>query len=344
MNSKSTKKNFLKAVDEALSNGARISAISSFSEISERTIQRWRKNNIIDLRKGSKRTVPHKLTEEEKANIVSISCSPEFKDNYPPEIVAKLAEKGLYIASEASFYRVLKEKRLLTHRRRSKVPVKRRKPRLVATEPNQVYSWDITWLKTDVAGLYYYLYLVVDIFSRKIVHWEVHDSESSEKAAEMLRKLSAKTIVRGITLHSDNGSPMKGYSMLAMMQALNIIPSFSRPRVSTDNPYSESLFRTMKYRPLYPVRFSSQQMAHEWVKNFVYWYNREHLHSSISFVTPHDRHYGKDRTILEARKETYRKAYLNNPARWSRGPKLWERKEIVYINPISDEKDIKLAG
>ena len=344
MNQELDKNNFLEAVDEALSAGARLSGISSLTSVSSRTIQRWRKGSCKDLRKGSHRFVPAKLTEEEKQQIIQISCSEEYKDHYPSEIVAKLAENGVYIASEASFYRVLKEHSLLAHRRKSRAPVKRAKPRLAATGPDQVYSWDITWIKSDVSGLYYYLYLVVDIYSRMIVHWEIHEKESSEKAAAMLRKLSGKRVIRGVTLHSDNGAPMKGYSMLAMMQALNVVPSFSRPRVSTDNPYSESLFKTLKYRFSYPDRFSSIQEAENWIKDFVYWYNREHLHSGISFVTPHDRHYGKDKSILEKRKDTYSKAYENNPHRWSRGPKLWQRKEVVYINPVEDNKELKKAS
>ncbi len=250
----------------------------------------------------------------------------------------------MYIASEATFYRILKEERMLSHRRKSKAPARREKPRLAANGPDQVYSWDITWLKSEVAGHYFYLYLIVDIFSRMIVHWEIHDTESSAKAAEMLRKLSIRKCVRGITLHSDNGAPMKGYSMLAMMQALNVVPSLSRPRVSTDNPYSESLFRTIKYRFSYPERFASMEMAKEWMKGFVYWYNREHLHSGISFVTPHDRHYGKDDSILEKRRATYQKAYENNPIRWSRKPKLWVRKEVVYINPVEENKLLEKAS
>ncbi len=344
MNSIELKRTFIEAAGEALRKGARLSAISDISGISARTFQRWQKELRRDSRKGSKRFVPHKLTNEERNEIIKAACSQEFKDSYPSEIVAKLAEKGVYIASEATFYRVLKEERLLSHRRKSKAPVKREKPRLKATGPDQVYSWDITWLKSEVAGLYYYLYFVMDIFSRKIIHWEIHESESSEKAAGMLRKISAKKIIRGLTLHSDNGAPMKGYTMLAMMQALNVIPSFSRPRVSTDNPYSESLFRTLKYRPLYPDRFSSMDEAISWTKGFVYWYNREHLHSGISYVTPHDRHYGKDIVLLEKRRITYQTAYQKNPQRWSRGPKQWNRKEVVYINPILDENKLKLTG
>lgn len=344
MNTARLKEGFLTAVDEATKNGARLSAISDVTGVSVRSIQRWRKELRPDMRKGSARHIPHKLTEEERQRIIDVSCSVEFRDCYPPEIVAKLAEKGLYIASEASFYRVLKQEQMLSHRRKSRAPVRREKPRLTATGPNQVYSWDITWLKTNVAGQYFYLYLVLDIFSRMIVHWEIHESESSEKAAAMLQKISARRVVRGLTLHSDNGAPMKGYSMLAMMQALNVTPSFSRPRVSTDNPYSESLFRTIKYRYSFPKQFSGIEEATIWMKGFVYWYNREHLHSGISFVTPHDRHYGKDDLILRKRRATYQKAYEKHPNRWSREPKSWDRKEFVYINPVEGDRELEKAS
>ena len=160
----------------------------------------------------------------------------------------------------------------------------------------------------------------------------------------MLQRVAGRKFIRGVTLHSDNGSPMKGYNMLAMMQSLGVLPSYSRPRVSTDNPYSESLFRTLKYRPLYPSRFKSIEESIEWVKSFVHWYNHEHMHSGISFVTPHERHYGKDREILKTRRETYQAAYEARPDRWSRGPKTWERKEVVYINPVEENLNTKLAS
>lgn len=345
MNDIETKKEVVAAIrDICAKKDGSLKACSKFLCISKRTLQRWIKDVDKDRRKGSKRHVPHKLTEEEQQKIIEFSCSKRFQDNYPSEIVAQLASEGQYIASEASFYRVLKDKKLLSHRRKSKAPNKREKPRLKATGPDQVYSWDITWLKSNVSGLYYYLYLVVDIWSRRIVHWEVHNSESSEKAAAMLRKLSCKKIVKGIKLHSDNGSPMKGYTMQATMHALGIIPSFSRPNVSTDNPYSEALFRTMKYRPLYPGCFSDIQSAEKWVKEFVYWYNYKHRHSGISFVTPHERHYGHDKEILEKRKQTYHAAYEKNPGRWSRSPKNWEKKEVVYINPPDEDLNNKLAS
>ena len=338
------KKKVLKEIAEAQKNGARLSSICKFIGISSRTIQRWKKSDLSDQRKGSQRHIPHKLTKYEKQQIIDICCKKEYRDLYPNEVVAILASQGIYIASEASFYRVLKEERMLSHRRKSKPPIKRDKPSVVATGPDQVYSWDITWLKTEVMGMYYYLYMVIDIWSRMIVHWEIHERESSELAGKMLQKLNAKKDLQGVILHSDNGSPMKGYTMLSKMYALNVLPSFSRPRVSEDNPYSESLFRTLKYRPLYPGKFSSIEEANLWVKGFVHWYNYEHMHSGISYVTPLKRHYGNDIEILKTRGETYLKAYKENPARWSREPKKWEHKKIVGINYQQDKKELNIAS
>ena len=339
-----TKKTILQEVAKTQKKGARLSSICKFLGISSRTIQRWKQSDLLDRRKGSKRYIPHKLTDLERQQIIDICCEKEYRDLYPNEIVAMLASKGVYIASESSFYRVLKEERMLSHRRKSKPPSKRQKPTVVATGPDQVYSWDITWLKTEVMGIYYYLYMIIDIWSRMIVHWEIHERESSELAGKMLQKLNGKKNLQGVILHSDNGSPMKGYTMLSRMYALNVLPSFSRPRVSEDNPYSESLFRTLKYRPLYPGKFSSIEDASLWVKGFVHWYNYEHMHSGISYVTPFERHYGKDIEILETRRETYLKAYEKNPGRWSMKPKSWVHEKIVGINYQQNKKELSKAS
>jgi len=338
------KQTILQGIAEAQESGARLSSICNLLGVSSRTIQRWKKSDFLDHRKGSKRHIPHKLNEHEKQQIIEICCKEEYKDLYPNEIVASLAAKGVYIASEATFYRVLREEKMLSHRRKSKPPVKREKPTVVATGPDQVYSWDITWLKTDVMGIYYYLYMIIDIWSRMIVHWEIHEKESSELSSKMLQRLNGKKNLHGVILHSDNGSPMKGYTMLSKMYSLNVMPSFSRPRVSEDNPYSESLFKTLKYRPSYPGKFSSIEDAQLWVKGFVYWYNREHMHSRIGFVTPHERHYAKDIEILKTRRETYLKAYEKNPGRWSRKPKSWEHEKVVGINYQHDKKELNKAS
>jgi len=276
---------------------------------------------------------------------VAIATSREFMDLSPRQIVPKLADKGMYLASESSFYRVLKERSLLKHRGKSKEPIKNRPKPLVAIAPNQIYSWDITFLKTSILGKFFYLYMFMDIYSRKIVGWEVHENESSELSSELIDKICVVENIKRdqLTLHSDNGASMKGATMLATLQRLGVVPSFNRPKVSDDNPFSESLFKTLKYCPEFPSRpFSSLEAARGWVESFVRWYNFQHLHSGIKFVTPEDRHLGKDDAILNKRKIVYEAAKLNNPNRWSGEIRNWSRIEKVYLNYLQKEKEFSI--
>lgn len=267
----------------------------------------------------------------------------------PCQIVPALADRGKYIASESSFYRVLKEQKLLNHRGKSKRPSNNRPTALSATGPNQIYSWDITYLRGPVTGQFYYLYMFMDIFSRKIVGYEVHENECSIKASKLIERIcnEEKIQEQKITLHSDNGGAMKGATMLATLQKLGIVPSFSRPRVSDDNPFSEALFKTVKYCPQYPDRpFETLEKATAWVKEFVNWYNNLHRHSGIKFVTPADRHSGRDHKILARRKIVYETAKLKNPKRWSGQTRNWNFIERVNLNHLQKRKqmDIKMAS
>lgn len=295
------------------------------------------------MRQGPKTVPANKLSELEKEEIVRVSTTHEFMDIPPCQIVPTLADRGRYLASESSFYRVLKERKLLEHRGKSKKAQTNRPAPLVATGPNQIYSWDITYLKSSVKGEFYYLYMFMDIFSRKIVGYEVHENECMIKSSDLIENICMAEGVRKneLTLHSDNGSTMKGATMLATLQKLGIVPSFSRPRVSDDNPYSESLFKTVKYCPQYPNRpFSTIDEARCWVDTFVDWYNNTHLHSGIKFVTPADRHKGKDIEILKRREIVYQTAKLKNPNRWSTTTRNWERIEEVNLNHLQKEKEI----
>ncbi|MGH7654736.1 MAG: transposase, partial [Gemmatimonadaceae bacterium] len=205
-----------------------------------------------------------------------------------------------------------------------------------ATGPDQVWSWDITYLKTPVRGLYCYLYLMLDIWSRKIVGWQVYDVESADCAAALFTDTCAahRLDPRGIVLHADNGGPMKGATMLVTLERLGVLPSFNRPRVSNDNAFSESLFRTLKYRPEYPAQpFADLAAARAWVGQFVHWYNTVHLHSAIRFVTPAARHAGRDTAQLRARQAVYAAARARHPARWSRATRNWTPIPIVTLNP-----------
>lgn len=338
-------------IKEARHSGARQSRACEIMGLSPKTIQRWSQSQSHqDGRIEAKQSPSNKLTELEYQRIIKVANQPEYADLSPGKIVPKLADNGVYIASESTFYRVLCAEKQLKHRQKAKPNRQIKKPKaLCATAPNQLYSWDITYLPTQVKGIFLYLYLVMDIFSRKIVGWQVYQNESSAQAADLMTDICLREKIERhqVTLHSDNGSPMKGATMLTTLQQLGVVPSFSRPSVSNDNPYSESLFRTLKYRPEYPEEpFSNLYNARNWVQGFVDWYNEEHLHSEIKFVTPGQRHRGEDVEILAHRKVIYQAAKLRNPSRWSGDIRNWEPIKEVYLNPEKqkvDEKENKAA-
>lgn len=291
-------------------------------------MQRWEQRpQASDGRKGAPRRVAQRLSEVERAQILAVANSPKYRDLPPNKIVPLLADEGRYVASEASFYRVLKAARLQTHRGRMRPKARHTQPApLTADRPNAVWSWDITYLPTLVRGAYFYLYMHIDLYSRRIMGARVYDCESSEKAASLARELIGRYQIQPGTLHlhSDNGAPMRGATMLATLQNLGVMPSFSRPGVSDDNPYSESLFKTAKYCPLYTGRpFKSVADAQQWVDLFVAWYNGTHLHSSIQYVTPDCRYRGEDRQTLERRLAVYREAQARRPERWTRSARSW---------------------
>ena len=205
-----------------------------------------------------------------------------------------------------------------------------------ATAPNQLWSWDITWLPAAIKGKFYYWYMVLDVFSRKIVGHEVQEAESAELASLLMRRTSLAEGLAGrpLVLHSDNGSAMKGATMLATLENLGVVASFSRPRVSNDNPYAEALFRTCKYRPDYPRKaFASLDEARAWTQQFVRWHNHGHKHSGLKFVTPAQRHSGVATTVLAQRESVYAQAKAHNPQRWSGSTRNWELKDEVWLNP-----------
>ena len=331
----------IELVTEAVAAGARKSRACDILGLNLRTLERWERTpNQGDQRSGPK-TSPKALTVEEKMEILMIANRDEFKDLNPHKIVAKLADAGRYVASESSFYRVLRNEDLLTHRSKSR-PRENHPPRcLVANAPNQVWSWDITYLASLINGKFYYLYMIEDIFSRAIVGWRVEECESAHYSAEIIDQSCQEQNVKKdqISLHSDNGKPMKGATMLATLQRLGVTPSFSRPSVSNDNPFSESLFRTLKYVPMFPTRpFANLDEARTWVAKFVNWYNTEHLHSEIRYVTPQSRHRGLDGEILSRRVQVYQEAKTRNPIRWSGETRNWSRISEVILNPGKEKK------
>uniref|UniRef100_UPI001CBCFA3D IS3 family transposase n=1 Tax=Tateyamaria pelophila TaxID=328415 RepID=UPI001CBCFA3D len=258
----------------------------------------------------------------------------------PSQIVPRLADQGQYLASESSFYRILRAQGQQHHRGRARRGVRRKPPTsFKAAGPCEVWTWDITWMPGPVAGMFFYLYLIVDIFSRKIVGWEVHEREAAELAATLIQKAvwAEACVSRPSVLHADNGSPMKGATMKTTLEKLGIMASYSRPRVSNDNPFSEALFRTCKYRPDWPNNgFATKADAQAWVKSFATWYNTEHLHSAIRFVTPNTRHGGQERDTLANRAILYANARAQKPERWSGKTRNWQPAGPVWLNPENE--------
>jgi len=331
-------------IDEAVTAGARQSKACDVIGLSPRTLERWREQGIgEDRRAGPKHSPKNKLSAKERAEVLRIANAPENRDLSPKQIVPMLADEGIYIASESTFHRILREEKQLQHREPSRPPTKRHRPEeYVATGPNQVWSWDITYMRGPVRGTFFYLYVMMDVWSRKIVAWTLQEEESAEHAQAMIAAACERERVQRdqLVIHSDNGAPMKAATLLAFLQGIGIVPSFSRPSVSNDNPYSEALFRTAKYRPEYPRSpFESLEAARRWATWFADWYNTQHRHSSIKFVTPDQRHTGEDVEILARRTALYEDAKARNPDRWTKETRDWTHIEEVVLNPALNKDE-----
>jgi transposase InsO family protein len=327
-------------VAQAQSAGARLAPACSEAGLSVRTYERWVREGPVraDRRPDAEHPEPaHALTPAERERVLSVCHEPRFADAAPSQIVPRLADEGVYIASESSFYRVLREKAEQQHRGRAAEPRVSEPPRHRATGPNTVWVWDITFLACSaVAGRFFYLYAILDLWSRKIVAWEVHEEESGEWAAQLVEKAAWREHLRlrPLVLHADNGAAPTAYTLKAKLEALGIRPSYSRPGVSDDNAHMEAWFRTAKYRPSYPTKgFADLERARAWASKLVTWYNHEHLHSAIGFVAPAKRHAGEATALLAARKRVYEAARARNPRRWSRATRRWHDPAHVWLNP-----------
>ena len=334
------RQNHAQLVSNAIASGARQDKACEMIGFSTRTLQRWRIYGEIgaDKRPTALRSEPgNKLSQAERQAVIDACNSEEFASLPPSQIVPILADRGEYIASESSFYRVLHAQNMLDHRDKAKPRNIHKKPTsYTAKKKNEVWSWDISYMPTAVIGQHYYLYMIEDIYSHKVVGWEVHYNEAGEQAAALLERSvwAEKCLKQDLVLLSDNGAPMKSLTMRAKMYDLGVVTSRSRPRVSNDNPYSESLFRTVKYHPRWPSEgFKSLDEARKWVKEFVYWYNNEHCHSRIKFVTPSQRHAGLDVEILAKRKVLYQQKRNEHPERWSKEERNWQPIGAVELNP-----------
>jgi len=330
------RKQLLALLKTACADGAKQTTACQQLGLSVRTIQRWKKQTVGDKRIGHGRVPHNKFSDSDNEIAMSLMNSPAYSDYPPSQIVPRLADEGRYLASESTLYRLLAKENQCRHRSANSVKRNNKPKAVCATKPNQLYSWDITYLPSAVRGLYFFLYVFIDIFSRKIVGWQVHHTQSSELASACLKDICNREKIKRdqVVLHSDNGSPMKGVSMLSMMQSLGIVPSFSRPSVSDDNPFIESFFRTTKYAPTYPDYFHDIDDARAYFEKFITWYNEQHRHSGIKFVTPAQRHRGEDALVLQKRKAVYENAKAEFPQRWNgRATRNWNRIESVSLNP-----------
>jgi len=328
--------------------GVRAHAIADVIGLCSRTLRRWgialaAHGFSQDGRKGSIRTVPHQFSEEERQQVLETINDPKYADLTPAQIVAKLADQSIFVGSESTVYRIMRQEGLLIHRGRCRKPRPPQEPPVLeATGIKQVLAWDITLLPAPVKGQFYYLYMAMDVWSRRIIGVEVHECEAGELAKNFFDRICRDEGIReedATVLHSDNGAPMRSSTLAAKMSQLGVSLSFSRPGVSNDNAFAESVFRTMKYHESYPSRrFRDLLSVRAWVETFVDWYNSEHLHSGIKYVTPDQRHYGEADEICRIRQETYEKARQKNPRRWTRGTRDWSQPQIVRVNHPRPQK------
>lgn len=283
---------------------------------------------------------PRALSPVEKTTVREVLNSPRFQDQPPREVYATLLDEGQYLCSWRTMYRILHENDEVRERRDQLRHPKYAKPELLATGPNQLWSWDITKLLGPTKWTYYYLYNILDVFSRYSVGWIVAARETATLAEELI---AASCVRQGIqpgqlTIHADRGGSMTSKSVAQLLADLGVTKTHSRPHVSNDNPFSESQFKTLKYRPDYPERFGCQPDARGWAAAFFDWYNYEHHHSALGLLTPADVHFGRAPAVLQQRQQVLCAAYQRNPQRFVKGlPKPLPLPPAVWINPPAEQ-------
>lgn len=308
--------------------------------IAQSTYYRW--SSVKPESSIIKKPSPRKLSKEEENEILSIVNSERFCDMAPGEIFYTLLDQGLYYCSERTIYRIL-ERNQQNIQRRQKAAGNYNRPELLATEPNQLWSWDITKLKGPKKWTYYYLYKIMDIYTRYVVGWMVAYRESAELAEDLIAESCFKQKIQRdqLTLHADRGSSMKSNLVGQLLADLGVTKTHSRPHVSNDNPYSESAFKTLKYRPGFPENFGSIEDARTYCRDFFSWYNNEHRHSGIAMLTPEMVHYNLVDEVVEKRNSILQKAFQSKPERFVKGvPKAKIPENKVWINKPEDLKDV----
>jgi transposase InsO family protein len=345
----------LENLDAAVAAGARAHKVAELLVVGFTTLQRWRRQfadvgDGLDRRKGSHHLVSHRLSDEERQRILFTCNEPESRHCRRGRSCQSWPNGGCISAQSAASTEFSMPTTKCIRRGRARQPQQPRPvPRLEARGPNEVWSWDITFLPTSVRGVWLYLYLVIDVWSRKVVAWDGADRVEAQIAADLvgracLRERISKGRRQPLILHADNGNAMRAATLESRMEELGVLRSFSRPRVNNDNPYSESLFHTLKYQPDYPRRpFQSMEEACSWVAAFVGWYNDQHRHSGIRFVTPSQRHSGKAIEICRHRARVYELARQLHPLRWTGTTRCWHQPEVVWINPPPPEIGINRA-
>ncbi len=336
-------------IEEANRAGARLRKCVSELGLSIRTFERFgsQGEHTRDMRLGAQHPSPgNALSTEERQSILDVCHSKEFSSLPPTQIVPALSDRGIYLASESTFYRILRAHKEQHRRTRAQKPQKRQIPVHRAAAIGDIWVTDISWLRGPVEGAFFYLYFVMDLYSRKIVGYEVYGRESSQYLADVIQRA---TLREGGSapkiLHSDNGSPMKGTALLALCYDLGIVTTNSRPRVSDDNPHIEALFRTTKYWPGYPYGgFSDLNAARVWIETFVTYYNDHHRHSALNFVTASEMHNGGHIEILAQRQALYEKSKMKNPSRWISGKiRNWSPATDTWTTPSAAQRERRLA-
>jgi putative transposase len=285
------------------------------------------------------------LSEVERQAVLDQLNSERFADQSPRQVYAKLLDEGEYLCSVRTMYRILDDNQSVRERRDQLSRPEYKKPELLASGPNEVWSWDITKLKGPEKWTYYYLYTIIDIYSRCTVGWMLAHRESADLAKQLIRETIEKQQVKlgQLIIHSDRGPSMTSHSVAQLLASLGVTKSHSRPHVSNDNPFSESQYKTMKYRPDFPKRFGCYEDANAFCRRFFQWYNNEHYHSGIGLLTPGSLHYGLAPEIIDARKQTLEKAWQLNPERFVKGiPRPAGIPKAVWINPparVAEEKN-----
>lgn len=318
---------------EYLAESVGISAACQALDVPRSSLYRARRP-VQPARKPSRS--PRALSQAEKTAVRQILNNERFQDQAPREVYATLLDEGQYLCSWRSMYRILEEHEEVRERRDQLRHPTYVKPELLATKPNELWSWDITKLLGPAKWTYYYLYVILDVFSRFVVGWLIAERESASLAKELIDETCARQDIQPdqLTIHADRGSSMTSKPVALLMADLGVAKTHSRPHVSNDNPYSEAQFKTLKYRPDYPDRFGSQQDARNWARDFFFWYDYEHHHSALGLLTPADVHYGWAQTVLQHRQQVLEAAYQKNPERFVKGlPRPPQLPEAVWINP-----------